>query len=109
LGGRVLQRDDINNTTITEDSTDGEDSAQERRGLLGAWSPPDVSAPLTIVASNEIDGRLGVGLGIDDRVEWDQDASTAGGRDSGVHVDDCHTFDGSIDKSGGLPLEAVVQ
>lgn len=92
LGGRVLQRDDINNTTITEDSTDSEDRPEERRGLLGAWSLPDV-APLALVASNDI------GLGIDDRVEWEQDASSAG-RDSGVHVD------GPIDKSGGL---AVVQ
>jgi hypothetical protein len=87
-----LQRDDINNTTITEDSTDSEDRPEERRGLLGAWSLPDV-APLALVASNDI------GLGIDDRVEWEQDASSAG-RDSGVHVD------GPIDKSGGL---AVVQ
>ena len=105
----MLQHDDINNTTITEDSADSEDNVQGRRGLLGAWSPPDVSAPLTIVASSEIVGRLGLGLGIDDTVEWEQDASTAGGRDSGVHVDDCLAVNGSTDKGGGWPLEAVVQ
>jgi hypothetical protein len=79
---------------------------EERRGLLGAWSPPAVTTPLTMVASNELDGRLGVGLGIDDSAELEHDAPTVGGRDRGVHDD---SYDWATDKGGGLPLETVAQ
>ena len=87
LGGRVLEHEELS-SLAEETESHFERGAQGRRGLLGAWSPPDGVTPVDHEDADE--GRLlPVGLGIDSTASnggWTLPG--AGERDSGVHVDD---------------------
>jgi len=93
LGGRVLDRDDLNggNAELAS-SPPGEDGLYEveddepetRQGLLGSWSPPEGQTPLGALMS-ATDGLLGLAVGMEEDASpgW---SSVQGERDSGVEI-----------------------
>ncbi|KAF2665040.1 hypothetical protein BT63DRAFT_459662 [Microthyrium microscopicum] len=101
LGGRVLQQEDMSNLSIhdetaaqsPEDEVD-DDEPEQRKGLLGSWSPPDSTTPLAAIM-NATDGLLGLAMSFDGTFSPADDihetgSSSGAERDSGVHVDESH-------------------
>jgi hypothetical protein len=102
LGGRVLEREDMS-SVAEEGEIDDSLTLEERHGLLGRWSPPDVLTPSAVGGPelNEFDS-LGIGLDLSE-TPWPA-SGTGEQRDSGIHVEEDIPLDELTSRVGRLSI-----